>query len=158
VKEKRTNLFSSSFYCLALRHECTLTALCMQHILISFTLTADECLLSLYLQPLRIRDMEKTVLEEVQPARCTQGGGGSWGCIRGSIYIDLYHQHILPVVGGGAMGGSLLVSFGSLACVGWKGGWGVFRQCSNGLQTVRTMALSHAEKAKTPLPSNPSPA
>lgn len=62
-------------------------------------------------------------------------------------------------VGGAAMGGSLLVLFGSLVCVGWKGwkgGWGVFRQCSNGLQTVWITALSHAENARTPpRPSTP---
>lgn len=47
-----------------------------------------------------------------------------------------------------SMGGSLLVMFGSLACVGWRGGCEVFRQCSNGLQTVRIAALSYAEKAR----------
>lgn len=52
--------------------------------------------------------------------------------------------------GGGATGGSLLVLFSSLVCVGWKGGWRVFRQRSNGLQTERTTALSHAKRARTP--------
>lgn len=31
----------------------------------------------------------------------------------------------------------------------------MFRQHSNGLQTVRTIALSHAEKARTPLKPSP---
>lgn len=109
---------------------------------------------------------KKMVVEEVQPARCIHSTQGGWACIGRSIYTEVYHQQIPPVVsppalgrgggGGGAMGGSLLVLFGSLVCVGWKGGRGVFRQCSNGLQTVRITALSHAQKARTP-PHSPTP-
>lgn len=81
------------------------------------------------------------------------GSSSVWVCIRGSIYTETYHRHVLPVWGGGATGGSLLVSW-----LAWDGREA--EECLDSAQMVYKQyesQLCHAKKIRAPSSPLPSP-